>query len=82
MSVSQSFYHTLLLNSEFCESHFNHNLRFINWIRPRGCSCKLLGEGMCGCSPIDIGFDHKEKLLVSCVMPQLCNAYVFKFSVL
>ncbi|BHF74955.1 Xylosyltransferase 2 [Sparganum proliferum] len=68
----ESFFHTLAYNSAFCELVVNSNLRFVNWQRPRGCSCRLNQTAdWCGCSPSvfsgprDIYRLHKARLLHS-----------------
>uniref|UniRef100_A0A0X3PRE2 protein xylosyltransferase n=1 Tax=Schistocephalus solidus TaxID=70667 RepID=A0A0X3PRE2_SCHSO len=68
----ESFFHTLAYNSAFCELVVNSNLRFVNWQRPRGCSCRLNQTAdWCGCSPSvfsgprDLYRLHKARLLHS-----------------
>ncbi|VDN13360.1 unnamed protein product [Dibothriocephalus latus] len=76
----ESFFHTLAYNSAFCELVVNSNLRFVNWQRPRGCSCRLNQTAdWCGCSPSvfsgprDLYRLHKAHLLHSAepTSPQL-----------
>lgn len=59
----ESFYHTLILNSELCGNVLYKNLRFTNWNRKQGCRCKTLEKVVdwCGCSPLV--FKDKENLL-------------------
>ena len=50
---SESFFHTVLLNSEFCDKFVNTNLKFVNWKRDLGCACNEAYSSVdwCGCSP-------------------------------
>ncbi|CAL8085627.1 unnamed protein product [Calicophoron daubneyi] len=60
----ESFFHVVAQNSRFCSSVINHNLRTINWDRPRGCECKH-GSSVdwCGCSPVAFrGQDGMQRL--------------------
>lgn len=51
---SQSFFHTVLQNSEFCPTVIDHNLRLTNWRRKQGCKCQYKHiVDWCGCSPND-----------------------------
>lgn len=50
---AESFFHTLALNSEFCDNLVDDNLRFTNWDRKRGCKCQHKDVvDWCGCSPL------------------------------
>ena len=50
----QSFFHTVLINSEFCGSHVDNNLHMTNWNRKQGCKCQYKHiVDWCGCSPND-----------------------------
>ena len=48
----QSFFHTVLQNSEFCATIIDNNLRLTNWRRKQGCKCQYKHiVDWCGCSP-------------------------------
>ncbi|CAF3556624.1 unnamed protein product [Rotaria socialis] len=49
----ESFFHTVLSNSEHCDTYIRNNLRLVHWNRERGCKCqhKKMVD-WCGCSPI------------------------------
>lgn len=50
---AESFFHTLALNSEFCDKYADNNLRYTNWDRKRGCKCQHRDVvDWCGCSPL------------------------------
>ena len=62
----QSFFHILLLNSEFCEKWVDNNLHLTNWKRKQGCKCQYKHiVDWCGCSPNDLKPDDFDKILVS-----------------
>lgn len=49
---AESFFHTLALNSEFCDRYVDNNLRVNNWRRNQSCGCqKRAVVDWCGCSP-------------------------------
>ncbi|CAD6186770.1 unnamed protein product [Caenorhabditis auriculariae] len=50
----ESFYHTLSLNSQYCDKVVASNLRLTNWYRKQGCRCAGLKKVVdwCGCSPL------------------------------
>ena len=51
---AESFFHTVLMNSKFCDRTANGNLRLVNWQRTRGCRCQQKAiVDWCGCSPND-----------------------------
>uniref|UniRef100_UPI00358DF71E xylosyltransferase 2-like isoform X2 n=1 Tax=Myxine glutinosa TaxID=7769 RepID=UPI00358DF71E len=51
---AESFFHTLLMNSEICTSVVDNNLRLTNWNRRLGCKCQYKHiVDWCGCSPND-----------------------------
>lgn len=60
----ETFFHTVLHNTRFCESYVAHNLRSVKWERARGCQCQHSGDvDWCGCSPQVIYAEaDKEKL--------------------
>lgn len=48
----ESFFHTIALNSHFCDKFHNSNLRVTNWNRKQGCKCQHREVvDWCGCSP-------------------------------
>lgn len=50
---AESFFHTLALNSKFCDKYADNNLRLTNWDRKRGCKCQHRDVvDWCGCSPL------------------------------
>lgn len=54
MCLLQSFFHTVLENSPFCDSMVDNNLRITNWNRKLGCKCQYKHiVDWCGCSPND-----------------------------
>jgi protein xylosyltransferase len=63
----QSFFHTVLLNSHFCNTSFvNSHLKFVNWKRSRGCNCQYKAiVDWCGCSPNYISLEDLDTLKVS-----------------
>ncbi|XP_067937140.1 xylosyltransferase oxt-like [Watersipora subatra] len=51
---AESYFHTVLQNSEYCETFIDNNLHKTNWNRKRGCLCQYRHiVDWCGCSPID-----------------------------
>ncbi|XP_050723662.1 xylosyltransferase oxt-like [Eriocheir sinensis] len=51
---AESFFHTVLRNSEFCQSFTDNNLHITNWKRKLGCKCQYKHiVDWCGCSPND-----------------------------
>jgi len=49
---SEAFFHTVILNSKFCNNYINSHLRFVNWKRERGCNCQHKNVvDWCSCSP-------------------------------
>lgn len=52
---AESFFHTVLQNSLFCDTVVNNNLHLTNWRRKQGCKCQYKHiVDWCGCSPNDI----------------------------
>ncbi|XP_046464696.1 xylosyltransferase oxt-like [Daphnia pulex] len=50
---AESFFHVLILNSKFCESYADNNLRMTLWRRSQGCLCQHRHVvDWCGCSPM------------------------------
>ncbi|XP_073540175.1 xylosyltransferase 2 isoform X1 [Phyllobates terribilis] len=51
---AESFFHTVLENSEDCNTFVDNNLRVTNWNRKLGCRCQYKHiVDWCGCSPND-----------------------------
>lgn len=51
---AESFFHTALRNSKFCNSYVDNNLHVTNWKRKLGCKCQYKQVvDWCGCSPND-----------------------------
>lgn len=51
---AESFFHTVLRNSRFCNSYIDNNLHITNWRRKLGCKCQYKHiVDWCGCSPND-----------------------------
>lgn len=51
---AESFFHTILKNSQFCDTYVDNNLHVTNWKRKLGCKCQYKHiVDWCGCSPND-----------------------------
>ncbi|KAK5642064.1 hypothetical protein RI129_008231 [Pyrocoelia pectoralis] len=51
---AESFFHTVLKNSKFCNTYIDNNLHVTNWKRRLGCKCQYKHiVDWCGCSPND-----------------------------
>ncbi|XP_012268134.2 xylosyltransferase oxt [Athalia rosae] len=51
---AESFFHTALRNSRFCDTYIDNNLHVTNWKRKLGCKCQYRAVvDWCGCSPND-----------------------------
>ncbi|XP_065211692.1 xylosyltransferase oxt-like [Planococcus citri] len=49
---AESFFHTVLRNSIFCDTYNDNNLHITNWKRHLGCKCQYKHVvDWCGCSP-------------------------------
>lgn len=49
----ESFFHTIALNSHFCDRFIDNNLRITNWNRKQSCKCQHRDVvDWCGCSPL------------------------------
>lgn len=72
--IFQSFFHTVLRNSEFCQSFTDNNLHITNWKRKLGCKCQYKHiVDWCGCSPNDFTPSDWGKLEVGPVeLPLYC----------
>lgn len=50
---AESFFHVLILNSKYCSSYADNNLRMTLWRRSQGCLCQHRHVvDWCGCSPM------------------------------
>ena len=64
-SFRQSFFHTVLRNSIFCDTYINNNLRVTNWKRHLGCKCQYKHVvDWCGCSPNVFTMDDWSRIQV------------------
>lgn len=51
---AESFFHTVLRNTQHCHSYVDNNLHVTNWKRKQGCKCQYKHVvDWCGCSPND-----------------------------
>lgn len=51
---AESFFHTAIRNSKFCNTYVDNNLHVTNWKRKLGCKCQYKHVvDWCGCSPND-----------------------------
>lgn len=51
---AESYFHTVLRNSKFCNTYVDNNLHVTNWKRKLGCKCQYKHVvDWCGCSPND-----------------------------
>lgn len=51
---AESYFHTVLRNSRFCNTYIDNNLHVTNWKRKLGCKCQYKHVvDWCGCSPND-----------------------------
>ncbi|XP_050301024.1 xylosyltransferase oxt [Anthonomus grandis grandis] len=61
---AESFFHTVLRNSKFCDTYIDNNLHVTNWKRKLGCKCQYKHiVDWCGCSPNDFTSDDWTKIL-------------------
>ncbi|KAL1517259.1 hypothetical protein ABEB36_001046 [Hypothenemus hampei] len=61
---AESFFHTVLRNSKFCNTYVDNNLHVTNWKRKLGCKCQYKHVvDWCGCSPNDFTSDDWAKVL-------------------
>ncbi|XP_076074233.1 xylosyltransferase 1-like [Mytilus galloprovincialis] len=62
---AESFFHTVLQNSIFCDKWMDNNLHVTNWIRKKGCKCQNKHiVDWCGCSPNDFKSTDLQRLMV------------------
>nr|CAD7397003.1 unnamed protein product [Timema cristinae] len=60
---AESFFHTLLRNSQFCTTYVDNNLHVTNWKRRLGCRCQYKHVvDWCGCSPNDFKMEDWPRL--------------------
>lgn len=51
---AESYFHTVLRNTKFCNTYVDNNLHVTNWKRKLGCKCQYRHVvDWCGCSPND-----------------------------
>ncbi|XP_064639668.1 xylosyltransferase oxt-like [Lineus longissimus] len=61
---AEAFFHTLLHNSEFCDTVVDNNLHLTNWRRKQGCKCQYKHVvDWCGCSPNDFKSEDFSRFL-------------------
>lgn len=61
---AESFFHTVLRNSQFCQTYVDNNLHVTNWKRRLGCKCQYKHVvDWCGCSPNDFKSEDWPRLL-------------------
>lgn len=60
---AESFFHTVLRNSKFCNTYVDNNLHVTNWKRKLGCKCQYKHiVDWCGCSPNDFRPDDWQRI--------------------
>ncbi|XP_047505438.1 xylosyltransferase oxt isoform X1 [Pieris napi] len=60
---AESFFHTVLRNSKFCNTYVDNNLHVTNWKRKLGCKCQYKHVvDWCGCSPNDFRTEDWAKI--------------------
>ncbi|XP_077264454.1 xylosyltransferase oxt [Temnothorax americanus] len=60
---AESFFHTVLRNSRFCNTYIDNNLHMTNWKRKLGCKCQYKAVvDWCGCSPNDFKLEDFNRL--------------------
>ncbi|XP_012284899.1 xylosyltransferase oxt [Orussus abietinus] len=60
---AESFFHTVLRNSRFCDTYVDNNLHVTNWKRKLGCKCQYKAVvDWCGCSPNDFKLEDFGRL--------------------
>lgn len=60
---AESFFHTAIRNSIFCDTYIDNNLHITNWKRKMGCKCQYKAVvDWCGCSPNDFKPDDWPRL--------------------
>ncbi|XP_032689353.1 xylosyltransferase oxt isoform X2 [Odontomachus brunneus] len=60
---AESFFHTVLRNSRFCNTYIDNNLHVTNWKRKLGCKCQYKAVvDWCGCSPNDFKLEDFDRI--------------------
>lgn len=60
---AESYFHTVLRNSHFCNTYIDNNLHVTNWKRKLGCKCQYKHVvDWCGCSPNDFRTDDWPRI--------------------
>ncbi|KAI8426249.1 hypothetical protein MSG28_005153, partial [Choristoneura fumiferana] len=60
---AESFFHTVLRNSHFCNTYVDNNLHVTNWKRKLGCKCQYKHVvDWCGCSPNDFKIEDWPRI--------------------
>ncbi|KAJ8684173.1 hypothetical protein QAD02_019965 [Eretmocerus hayati] len=60
---AESFFHTVLRNSRFCDTYIDNNLHVTNWKRKLGCKCQYKAVvDWCGCSPNDFKVEDLSRI--------------------
>lgn len=63
---AETFFHTALRNSRFCDTYVDNNLHVTNWKRRLGCKCQYKHVvDWCGCSPNDFKPEDWPRLLAT-----------------
>lgn len=63
---AETFFHTALRNSRFCNTYVDNNLHVTNWKRKLGCKCQYRHVvDWCGCSPNDFKPEDWPRLLAT-----------------
>ncbi|XP_030570875.1 xylosyltransferase oxt [Drosophila novamexicana] len=63
---AESFFHTVLRNTQHCHSYVDNNLHVTNWKRKQGCKCQYKHVvDWCGCSPNDFKPEDWARLLAT-----------------
>lgn len=60
---AESYFHTALRNTKFCNTYVDNNLHVTNWKRKLGCKCQYRHVvDWCGCSPNDFRVDDWPRI--------------------
>ncbi|XP_014257441.1 xylosyltransferase oxt [Cimex lectularius] len=63
---AESFFHTVLRNSIYCNSYVDNNLHITNWRRRLGCKCQYKHiVDWCGCSPNNFKTEDWQRILAT-----------------
>lgn len=67
---AETFFHTVLRNSAFCDTIIDNNLHITNWRRSQGCKCQYRHiVDWCGCSPNDFRLEDWSRIVDSLEKP-------------